>query len=75
MILCIYHNLYVKNCDIVGWNRPSIGPLPTTNSGNKYILTMIDYFSKWPEAAPLPDKSAKGIAALLYQTWYVWPHN
>ncbi len=26
-----------------------IGPLPTTNHGNKYIVTMIDYFSKWPD--------------------------
>ena len=39
-----------------------IGPLPTTSRGNKYIVTLIDYFSKWPEAAPLPDKTATGVA-------------
>lgn len=34
-----------------------IGPLPTTSNGNKYMVTLVDYFSKWPEASPLPDKS------------------
>ncbi len=24
-----------------------IGPLPTTVNGNRFILMMIDYFSKW----------------------------
>ncbi len=31
-----------------------IGPLPETTRGNKYIVTVTDYFSKWAEAAPLP---------------------
>ena len=26
------------------------GPLPTTNSGNKYVLLVSDYFKKWREA-------------------------
>ncbi len=30
-----------------------IGPLPTTVNGNRFILTMIDYFSKWAEAYAL----------------------
>ena len=42
-----------------------IGPLPTTR-GNKYVITLVDYFSKWPEAAPLQDKTAKGVALFLY---------
>lgn len=46
-----------------------IGPLPTTNSGNKYIVTLIDYFTKWPEAAAIPDKTAKGIAQFIYRTF------
>eukprot|EP00731_Ephydatia_muelleri_P026170 Em0018g270a len=35
-----------------------IGPLPLTKKGNKYIVTLVDYFSKWPEATALPDKTA-----------------
>ena len=33
-----------------------IGPLPTTSNVNKYVVTLVDYFTKWPEAAPLRDK-------------------
>ena len=39
-----------------------IGPLPTTPRGNKYIMSVSCYFSKWPEATVLPDKSAVGVA-------------
>ena len=44
-----------------------IGPLPTTARGNKYIVTLVDYFSRWPEAAGLPDKTAFGVAMFLYE--------
>ena len=33
-----------------------IGPMPKTPRGNQYIVTLTDYFSKWAEAASLPDK-------------------
>ena len=26
-----------------------IGPLSVTGKGNKYIITLVDYLSKWPE--------------------------
>jgi cleavage and polyadenylation specificity factor subunit 1 len=38
------------------------GPLPLTKSGNKYILTMCDCFTKWTEAIPLADQTASTIA-------------
>ena len=37
-----------------------------TARGNKYIVTLVDYFSRWPEAAGLPDKTAFGVAMFLY---------
>ena len=43
-----------------------IGPLPKTSRGNQYIVTLTDYFTKWAEAAPLPDKSAVGVARFIY---------
>ena len=39
-----------------------------TLRGNKYIITLVDYFSKWPEAEALPDKTTKGVALFLYKT-------
>ncbi len=32
-----------------------IGLLTETPRGNKYVITLTDYFSKWAEAVPLPD--------------------
>ena len=43
-----------------------IGPLPETPRGNKYVVTLTDYFSKWAEAAPLPSKHAEGVARFIY---------
>ncbi len=39
-----------------------IGPLPTTSQGNIFILTMIDYFSKWAEAYALPNHKTETVA-------------
>ena len=44
-----------------------IGPLPTTVNGNKYVVILFDYFSKWPEAAPFKDKSAHRVALFFYE--------
>ena len=35
----------------------------TSTSGNKHILTIIDYLTGWPEAFPIPDKSADTIVS------------
>ena len=40
--------------------------LRETPKGKKYVVTLVDYFSKWPEAESLPDKTANGVAMFLY---------
>ena len=52
--------------DLVPGRDGLIGPMPETPRGNKYIITLTDYFSKWAEAAPLPDKTAVGVANFIY---------
>ena len=42
-----------------------VGPLPETPRGNKYILTLTDYFSKWPEAAALRSKASEEVACSM----------
>jgi len=37
-------------------------PFNTSNSGNNYVLMMVDQFTKWVEMAVLPDQSAKSVA-------------
>lgn len=41
----------------------------TSAKGNRYLLTQTDYFSKYVEAIPLPDKSALSVAKDLYKTY------
>ncbi|GFU77261.1 retrovirus-related Pol polyprotein from transposon 412 [Trichonephila clavipes] len=35
-----------------------LGPLPRTAPGNKYLLVVMDYFTKWPEVYPIPDQGS-----------------
>lgn len=42
-----------------------IGKLAETKSGNKYICVMIDYFTKWPQAYPLKNKSAPEVTECI----------
>ena len=40
------------------------GPYPTALSGNKYIIAFVDWFSGWPKAFAVPDKTADTVAQL-----------
>ena len=45
----------------------------TSTSGNKHILAIIDHLTGWPEAFPIPDKSADTIVATLIN-YYLLVH-
>ena len=36
-----------------------------TPAGNKYLITVTDYYTKWPVAGALKDKSASSVAEFL----------
>ena len=39
-----------------------MGPLPTSTRGNRYVVVMADYFTKWAEAIATPDQEARTVA-------------
>lgn len=45
-----------------------VGPLPPCN-GNRYLLTAIDRYTRWPEVMPLPDMTAETVARALCEMW------
>jgi len=50
------------------WDRVSVditGPHPSSSRSNKYILTLVDHFSKWAEAIPLRNHTAPAVARAL----------
>ena len=42
-----------------------LGPLPVTSDGNKFILVIADYFTKWTEAFPMSNQEATTVAKIL----------
>ena len=57
---------------IVGASRPMeriatdiLGELPVTDKGNRYILVVSDYYTKWTEAFSMPNMEARTVADII----------
>ena len=46
------------------------GPFPVSSAGNRYIVVVIDYFTKWPEAFPVPNQEAATVAQVLVDGFF-----
>ena len=44
-----------------------VGPYPEAEDASKYVVTIVDHFSGWPEAYPIPDKTANTVASVLLE--------
>ena len=45
----------------------TVGPFITSENGNNYIITVVDWYSSWIEAYPVPNKEAITIAKVLLE--------
>lgn len=57
------------------WEVVSIdvtGPHPRSKHGNIYMLTIMDHFSKWADAFPIPNHTATTIARILFNRVFVY---
>ena len=48
-----------------------LGPLPETDRGNKYIIVISDYFTRWVEAYPVPNHQAKTVAQKVTEEFFL----
>ena len=56
--------LAVNSWETVGIDL--LGPLPVTDEGYRWLLTIVDQFSRWPMAIPLRGKTTGEIARALH---------
>ncbi|GJS39432.1 reverse transcriptase domain-containing protein [Tanacetum coccineum] len=55
----------IQVCEIFDiWGIDFMGPFPSSR-GNKYILVVVDYLSKWVEAKALPTNDARVVCKFL----------
>ena len=60
---------YARHADVLGSNGnvgiDTCGPFPLSDTGNRYVCTMVDHLSGWPEVYAIPDKTGNTIAQIL----------
>ena len=63
--------MFVSSCPVclrnkeVPIGKEIIGPMKVTTRNNKYILPVIDYFTKFGEAVALPDAKSETMSRVL----------
>ena len=47
-----------------------MGPLPESDKGNKYIIVIGDYWTKWTEAYAVPNHTASTVASIVVECFF-----
>jgi transposase InsO family protein len=65
------HKAPLKNMPVAAkferWHIDVLGPVTEAENGEKYILLIVDSFTRWCEAIPLKTQEASEIAKVLYR--------
>jgi len=65
--VCIHACTHGCMCSIhASWDRPDQA-LTQTKEGSEYFVSLMDYFSKWPEADPIPGQDTCWSGSLSLQ--------
>ncbi|KAK5670272.1 hypothetical protein QVD99_8720 [Batrachochytrium dendrobatidis] len=49
------------------WGIDFYGPMAETKSGNRYLITCIDYATRWVVAKPVKEMTESAVASFLYE--------
>ena len=49
------------------WRIDAVGPLPITRKVKSYILTVVDYLSRWAKATPVRRITSKDVSKFVYE--------
>ena len=56
---------FLTGCPLERISIDIMGPLPRSSKGNQYVLVVVDHFTKWTEAFPMPNQEASTVAKKL----------
>ncbi|XP_069111463.1 uncharacterized protein [Argopecten irradians] len=64
----VLHPIPVKDKAFAMLGMDLVGPLRLTERGNRYVIVLTDYLTKWPEVKAIPSKDANEIADFVIET-------